>query len=123
MSEAFIITGGNASRRFRIGEDTMESIKNKVAIVGMGCVKFGENFDRSIDDMIIDAVHEAYNDAGIEQKDVQAAWLGQLWGGHTGQIMAAPLKLAYIPVTHTENACATGSEALRGACYAVAAGA
>ena len=101
----------------------MESIKNKVAIVGMGCGKFGENFDKSIDDMIIDAVHEAYNDAGIEQKDVQAAWLGQLWAGHTGQIMAAPLKLAYIPVTHTENACATGSEALRGACYAVASGA
>lgn len=100
----------------------MQSIKNKVAIVGMGCVKFGENFDKSIDDMMIDAVHEAYNDAGIEQKDIQAAWLGQLWGGHTGQILAAPLKLSYIPVTHTENACATGSEALRGACYAVASG-
>lgn len=100
----------------------MQSIKNKVAIVGMGCVKFGENFDKSIDDMMIDAVHEAYADAGIEQKDIQAAWLGQLWGGHTGQILAAPLKLSYIPVTHTENACATGSEALRGACYAVASG-
>jgi len=101
----------------------MESIKNKVAIVGMGCVKFGENFDKSIDDMMIDAVYEAYEDAGIGPKDIQAAWLGQLWGGHTGQILAAPLKLSYIPVTHTENACATGSEALRGACYAVAAGA
>lgn len=100
----------------------MQSIKNKVAIVGMGCARFGENFDRSIDDLMIDAVHEAYADAGIDQKEIQAAWLGQLWGGHTGQILAAPLKLAYIPVTHTENACATGSEALRGACYAVAAG-
>ena len=101
----------------------MESIRNKVAIVGMGCVKFGENFDKSIDDMMIDAAYEAYADAGIEPKDIQAAWLGQLWGGHTGQILAAPLKLSYIPVTHTENACATGSEALRGACYAVASGA
>lgn len=101
----------------------MESIKNKVAIVGMGCVKFGENFHQSIDDMIIDAVYEAYEDAGIDPKDIQAAWLGQLWAGHTGQLLAAPLKLSYIPVTHTENACATGSEALRGACYAVASGA
>ncbi|MCF8095605.1 MAG: acetyl-CoA acetyltransferase [Desulfobacteraceae bacterium] len=101
----------------------MESIKNKVAVVGMGCVRFGENFDQSIDDMIIDAAHEAYEDAGIEQKDIQAAWLGQLWAGHTGQLLASPLKLSYIPVTHTENACATGSEALRGACYAVASGA
>jgi acetyl-CoA C-acetyltransferase len=101
----------------------MESIKNKVAIVGIGCVKFGEHFDKSIDDMIIDAAYEAYADAGIESKDIQAAWFGNLWSGHTGQILAAPLKLSYIPVTHTENACATGSEALRGACYAVASGA
>ena len=53
--------------------------------------------------MIIDATHEAYEDAGIEQKDIQAAWFGQLWAGHTGQILAAPLKLSYIPVTHTEQ--------------------
>ena len=101
----------------------MESIKNKVAIVGMGCVRFGEHFDKSIDDMMIDAAYEAYADAGIESKDIQAAWFGNLWSGHTGQILAAPLKLSYIPVTHTENACATGSEALRGACYAIASGA
>jgi acetyl-CoA C-acetyltransferase len=100
----------------------MESIKNKVAIVGMGCVKFGENFDKSIDDLMIDAAYEAYEDAGIDPSDIQAAWFGNVWAGETGQIMAAPLKLSYIPVTHTENACATGSEALRGACYAVAAG-
>ena len=100
----------------------MESIKNKVAIIGMGCVKFGENFDKSIDDMMIDAAYEAYEDAGIEPSDIQAAWFGNVWAGETGQILASPLKLSYIPVTHTENACATGSEALRGACYAVAAG-
>ncbi|MBW1805171.1 MAG: acetyl-CoA acetyltransferase [Deltaproteobacteria bacterium] len=101
----------------------LESIKNKIAIVGMGCVKFGENFDMSIEDMIIDAAYEAYEDAGIESGDIQAAWFGNIWAGETGQILAAPLKLSYIPVTHTENACATGSEALRGACYAVASGA
>lgn len=89
----------------------------------MGCVKFGENFDMSIEDMIIDAAYEAYEDAGIEPGDIQAAWFGNIWAGETGQILAAPLKLSYIPVTHTENACATGSEALRGACYAVASGA
>jgi acetyl-CoA C-acetyltransferase len=100
----------------------MESIKDRVAIVGMGCVKFGENFSQSIDDMLIDAAYEAYADAGIEAKDIQAAWFGNVWSGQTGQILATPLKLSYIPVTHTENACATGSEALRGACYAVAAG-
>ena len=101
---------------------TIESIKDKVAIVGMGCVKFGENWDRSLEDMIIDAAYEAFEDAGISPDDIQAAWWGSVFAGETGQICAAPLKLAYIPVTHVENACATGSEAIRGACYSVAAG-
>ncbi len=100
----------------------MQGIKDRVAIVGMGCVKFGENWGQSLDDMIIDAAYEAFEDAGIGPEDIQAAWWGTLFAGHTGQILAAPLKLAYIPVTHVENACATGSEAIRNACYAVAAG-
>ena len=100
----------------------MESIKDKVAIIGMGCTKFGENWDMSLEDMVIDAAYEAYEDAGIDPKDIQAAWFGNVWSGHTGQILATPLKLSYVPVTHVENACATGSEALRGACYAVASG-
>jgi acetyl-CoA C-acetyltransferase len=100
----------------------MDSIKDKVAIVGMGCVKFGENWDQSLEDMIVSAAYEAYEDAGISNKDIQAAWWGTAFAGETGQILATPLKLSYIPVTHVENACATGSEALRGACYAVAAG-
>jgi len=100
----------------------MDSIKDRVAIVGMGCVKFGENWDQSLEDMAIDAAYEAYEDAGIDPKDIQAAWWGSVFAGETGQILAAPLKLSYIPVTHVENACATGSEAIRGACYAVAAG-
>jgi acetyl-CoA C-acetyltransferase len=100
----------------------MKSIRDEVAIIGMGCTKFGENWDMNIGDMMIDAAYEAYEDAGIQPGDIQAAWFGNVWAGETGQIMAAPLKLEYIPVTHVENACATGSEALRGACYAVAAG-
>ena len=100
----------------------MESIKDRVAIVGMGCVRFGENWGQSLEDMIVDAAYEAFEDAGIGPEDIQAAWWGTLFAGHTGQILAAPLKLGYIPVTHVENACATGSEAVRNACYAVAAG-
>jgi len=101
----------------------MDGIKDKVAIVGMGCCKFGENWDKSADDMIIDSVYEAYEDAGIEPKDVQAAWLGTYMTEWTGQMLSRALKLDFIPVTRVENACATGSDALRNACYAVASGA
>jgi acetyl-CoA C-acetyltransferase len=100
----------------------MEGIRDKVAIIGMGCCKFGENWDQTIEDMMIDAAYEAYEDAGVGPEDIQAAWFGNIFAGETGQILATPLKLRYIPVTHVENACATGSEALRGACYAVASG-
>jgi len=100
----------------------MESIKDRVAIVGMGCVKFGENWHQSLDDMIIEAAYEAFQDAGIDPGDIQAAWWGTVFAGETGQILATPLKIKYLPVTHVENACATGSEAIRGACYAVASG-
>jgi acetyl-CoA C-acetyltransferase len=100
----------------------MNSIKDQVAIIGMGCVKFGENWEQSLEDMVIDATYEAYEDAGIGPEDIEAAWWGSVFAGETGQIMAAPLKLSYLPITHVENACATGSEAIRAASYAVASG-
>jgi acetyl-CoA C-acetyltransferase len=101
----------------------MGMITDKVAIVGMGCTKFGELWDMSVDDLIAEATFEACEDAGVELKDIEAAWLGTVFSGHTALSLSYPLKLQYIPVTRVENMCATGTEALRGAAYAVAAGA
>lgn len=101
----------------------MEGIKDKVAIVGMGCTKFGEHWDKSGDDLILDAASEALKDAGIELKDVQAAWIATRYSGNTALCLSEPLKLQYIPVTRVENLCASGTEAIRAASYAVAAGA
>jgi len=100
----------------------MGTIKDKVAIIGMGCCKFGENWDKSADDMIIDATYEAYEDAGIEKKDIQACWCGTAFSGIGGICVAGPLKLDRIPVTRLENFCATGMETIRNASYAIAAG-
>ncbi|MFC1914353.1 acetyl-CoA acetyltransferase [Chloroflexota bacterium] len=103
------------------------SIKDKVAIIGMGCTRFGELWDKSAEDLMIDAYKEALIDAGIEAKDIQAAWQGnqhvEVNIGHSALPLANTLKLANIPVTHVENMCASGTEAFRGACYAVASGA
>ncbi|WP_419657820.1 acetyl-CoA acetyltransferase [Desulfosarcina variabilis str. Montpellier] len=100
----------------------MESIRDKVAIVGMGCTHFGERWDMGVEDLLVEAAHEAFEDAGIVPSDVQAAWLGTVFSGVTA-ITMSPLGLQYIPMTRVENMCATGSEALRGAAYAVASGA
>ena len=97
------------------------SIKDKVAIVGMGCVKFGENWEQSASDMMVDAAYEAYEDAGIEAKDVQAAWFGSTQIA-LGEPLAYALKFEYIPVTRIENLCATATDAFRNACFSVAAG-
>ncbi|MBI2847513.1 MAG: acetyl-CoA acetyltransferase [Chloroflexi bacterium] len=100
----------------------MQGIKDRVAIVGMGCTKFGEHWDKDIEDLLVEAAYEAYEDAGLGPKDIQAAWFGTLGSGFTGLPLAHALKLEYIPVTRVENACATGTDAFRNACYAVAAG-
>jgi len=76
----------------------------------------------SANDMIIDAAYEAYEDAGIDPKDIEAAWLGTFYTSASGLSVARPLKLQFKPVTRVENFCATGAEAVRGAAYAVAAG-
>jgi len=102
----------------------VESIKDRVAIIGMGCTKFGELWDKSRVDLIVDAAKDCYKDAGMEQKDIQAAWVSTYYdtSGITGQALAAPLRLPYLPITRVENACASASDALRNASYAVAAG-
>lgn len=100
----------------------MESIKDKVAIVGMGCTRFGERWDMGVEDLLVEAAYEAFEDAGIQPKDIQAAWLGTVFSGVTA-ITMSPLGLQYIPMTRVENMCATGSEAIRAASYAIAAGA
>ena len=100
----------------------MESIRDKVAIVGMGCTKFGERWDMGVEDLLVEAAYEAFEDAGIQPKDIQAAWLGTVFSGVTA-ITLSPLGLQYIPMTRVENMCATGTEAVRAASYAIAAGA
>src|SRR6266571_189326 len=97
-----------------------QGIKDRVAIIGMGCTKFGEHWDKSVEDLMVEA---AYDTAGVDPSDIDAYWLGTMGSGVSGLTLSEPLKIQYKPVTRVENMCATGSEALRQACYAVASGA
>ena len=99
-------------------------IRDRVAIVGMGCTNFGERWDKSSDDLLIDASQEALDSAAMKLDDVDAFWLGTMGSaGQSGLTLSRPLKIDYKPVTRVENYSATGSEAFRNACYAVASGA
>ncbi len=103
-----------------------DGIKDKVAIVGMGCTQFGELWDKHAEDLMVDAFNEALADAAIDTKDIGAAWLATCFEevnvGKSAIPLASTLKLPYVPVTRVENFCASGTEAFRGACYAVASG-
>ncbi|MEM2427308.1 MAG: hypothetical protein QXZ52_03770, partial [Candidatus Hadarchaeales archaeon] len=105
----------------------MGGIKDKVAIIGMGCTRFGERWDAGYEDLIVEAFQEALEDAGMEKEEIEMAWLGTCFDevstGKSALPLSVSLKLPFIPVTRVENFCATGSEALRAACYAVASGA
>src|SRR5436190_11871249 len=98
-------------------------IRDRVAIVGMGCTPFGEHWDKSTDDLLIDAAGAASTSAGLALEDIDAFWVGTMGSGVAGLTLSRPLRLPYKPVTRLENMCATGSESLRNACYAVASGA
>ena len=102
-------------------------IKDKVAILGMGCSRFGERWDCGTEHLLNEAFLEALADAGIERKQIEAAWYGSALDrvnvGNSAIPLATALRLEGIPVTRVENMCATGTEALRGAVYAVASGA
>jgi acetyl-CoA C-acetyltransferase len=90
----------------------------------MGCTPFGEHWDRSADDLLVDSTEECFaGTPSITPEDVDAYWLGTMSSGQSGLVLSRPLRLDYKPVTRVENFCATGSEAFRNACYAVASGA
>lgn len=102
-------------------------IKDKVAILGMGCSRFGERWDCGTEQLLNEAFVEALADAGIEHSQIGAAWYGSALDrvnvGNSAIPLSTALRLEGIPVTRVENMCATGTEALRGAVYAVASGA
>ena len=104
----------------------MSGIKDKVAIIGMGCTRFGEHWDKGAEALMAEAFREAMDDAGLSPSDIGAAYLGtampEVHVGKTAIPMAAALRLPHIPVTRVENLCAAGTEALRGAVLSVASG-
>ncbi|MFN9805127.1 MAG: acetyl-CoA acetyltransferase [Betaproteobacteria bacterium] len=104
-----------------------KGIRDKVAIVGMGCARFGERWQDDAETLMVEAFTEALQDASIESRQIDAAWLSVGFDamnvGPSAIPLAMALRLDNVPVTKVENYCASGTEAFRGAVYAVASGA
>ena len=102
-------------------------IKDRVAILGMGCSRFGERWDVGQDELMVEAYQQALSNAGITPDQIDAAWYSShyddIGAGKSGIPMAIALRLPGVGVTRVENFCAGGTEAFRGAVYAVASGA
>jgi acetyl-CoA C-acetyltransferase len=101
-----------------------DAIRDKVAVVGVGCCRFGENWDQAPSDMIVDAAYEAYADAGIEdpQKQIDAVFTGSIYSNKGPHECSDALKLFGKPVTMVSNYCATGTDAFRCGVLSIAAG-
>src|SRR3989454_4150230 len=89
-------------------------MKDQVAVIGVGCTKFGDRYERSFEELICDAAFEAYADAGIEPDEIEAAYLGTYLpgpgGGKAAVSLADALRLYDRPITRVENYCATGTD-------------
>jgi acetyl-CoA C-acetyltransferase len=101
-----------------------DAIRDKVAVTGVGCCQFGENWDQSPSDMIVDAAYEAYADAGIEdpQRQIDAVFTGSIYSNKGPHECSDALKLFGKPVTMVSNYCATGTDAFRCGVLSIAAG-
>jgi len=101
-------------------------MKDQVAVIGVGCTKFGDLFETSYEELICEAAFEAYADANIDPQEIQAAYLGTYLPGPSGGKAAVSLgdalRLYDRPITRVENYCATGTDAFRNACLAIASG-
>jgi acetyl-CoA C-acetyltransferase len=101
-----------------------DAIRDKVAVTGVGCCRFGENWDQAPSDMIVDAAYEAYADAGIgePQRQIDAVFTGSIYSNKGPHECSDALKLFGKPVTMVSNYCATGTDAFRCGVLSIAAG-
>ncbi len=102
----------------------VKGIKDKVAIIGVGASKFGELWDENQFSLLIKSTDDAMADAGVKRDDIEAIWVGiqYYFTGLSGGTVADALKLWGKPITRIENYCASGMDAFRNACNAVASG-
>ncbi len=102
----------------------------EVAVIGVGCTKFGEKWDTSFRNLFVEAGALALEDADLSGEHIDEIFVGNMSAGrfveqeHIGALIAdyAGLATDNIAATRVEAACASGGLAFRQAYTAVASG-
>src|SRR5438552_3223759 len=100
-----------------------------VRVVGVGMTRFGKFLDRGLRELAEEAVNNAIEDAGVDIKHIQAAYVGNsvaglITGQETirGQVVLRHSGLMGVPIINVENACASASTAFHLSWMSVASG-
>jgi acetyl-CoA acetyltransferase len=100
-----------------------------VYIIGLGMIRFNKYPDRDVRDMAHEVTRLALKDAGLDQKQLGAAFFSNtFWGMFSnqhsirGEVVLRSMGVEAIPVTNVENACAGASTALHLAYTGIRAG-
>ncbi|MBR9866401.1 MAG: thiolase family protein [Oceanospirillales bacterium] len=104
-------------------------MKQNAYIAGIGMTHFGKHIDRGLKSLTIEAVNTALKDAGLEGKDLEAAYMGNAAAGVIvgqvcipGEVALREIGIGRIPVINIENACASASTAFNQACTMITSG-
>ncbi len=100
----------------------------KVLLAGVGATPIGEHWEKSLRDLMVDASLNALRDAGVEKKNVDAIFVGNMSSGylqgqeHLGSLLATWLGIPGVAAHKVEAACASGGAAVHDAFMAVKSG-
>ncbi len=104
-------------------------MKMNAVIAGVGMTRFGKHMETGLKALGAEAVTASIVDAGIQAKDIEAAFVGNAAAGLItgqecirGEVILRSIGIGKIPVINVENACASGSTAINQACALVTAG-
>lgn len=104
-------------------------MRDKVAVIGAGCSRFGDRLDAGLKELFVEAWKEALAsvDKGLDTKSIGEAYIGSLSSsgaqiGNVAGMMLDYTNISGIPATRVENACASGGSAVRLAIMSILSG-
>ena len=103
-------------------------VLRRVYVAGLGATPIGEHWEKSLRDLMVESSLKAISNAGIDKKDIDAIFVGNMSSGylqgqeHLGALLATWLGIPGVTACKVEAACASGGAAFHNAFLAVKSG-